>query len=260
MKSFIGNICKLQRTGELDCNDSLPPPPFPPDQPDNPNHFSILTDNGLGAATKQFTSGSGAIAVRIFGRNNANSDPGITAKITQGGIVTKLTPIGETFVGTVDTSFCAMYAGFLAPNVQATLSFELTGSAGRAWVRLGDFAHLPADFDALSRAWPSYENSDGTTNNYYVDIVPQEQPGSLMLSTVGWLNATAAPITSTGDYEQFNGSFGVGVAGAAAFFGAIESPGGEPGWGGYVWEINGGFRKPNGLLVAITGATLPDAV
>lgn len=258
MKSFIGDICTVQLIGDLDCNDPLPPPPFPPDTPgDNPNHLYVPTDAGLAAATMTFTSASGAIAVRMYGRNNAANAPRISAIVTQGALVTPLTLLAESHLPIVDSSFIDVFAGFITPNVACTLTFNLEGSAGRTWVRVGDFGHLPSDFADTALYWENLSGS-GVQSDYYVEIDPGQPEGSLMLSTVGWLDAGAAPIQSTGDYEQFTEAGGVEALGNSAYFGAIDSPGGEPGWGGYVWYSAGGqLRKVNGVVVALPGATLP---
>lgn len=258
MKSFIGDICTTQFIGELDCNDSLPPPPFPPDVPgDNPKHLYVASDAGLAASILSFTSNSGAIALRMFGRNNAANNPGITAKITQGAIVTPLTLIAEDHLNIVDSSFIAVFAGFVTPHVECTLTFTLTGSAGRTWMRVGDFGYLPANFAGTVASWGNVSGSN-IQYDYYAEIDANQPPGALMLSTVGWLDSRAAPITSTGDYLQFTQEGGIDATGSSVYFGAIDSPGGEPGWGGYVWYSQNDIRrKVNGLLVALPGAALP---
>jgi hypothetical protein len=258
VKSFIGGACFVQRVGELDCNDPLPPPPVPPDG-DNPHHFYVAGDTGLASASLEFTSETGAIFVRVYGRNNGAPLPGITATITQNGSPIVLDKVVESAVGQADTSFCAAFGGFIAPNVSATLTFSLTGSAGRAWVRVGDFGELPANWASDALYWENL-SGNGSTDDYYCEIQPSQPPGALMLSVVGWLDAGAHTITGTGDYAQFVDSEGIGAAGAACYFGEIDSPGGEPGWGGYVWySANGVARRPNAVLIAIPGATLPGA-
>jgi len=260
VKSFIGNICTEQFIGDLDCNDPLPPPPFPPDDPDNPNHFYTAADDGVASISYQFMPGHNGIMVRQYGRRGAASNFTLSALVTQAGVTTVMDTIVLSSYGGVDSSYCFASIAEVTPDVQATLTFTVEGIAGRAWTRVGDFGHLPDDAKDTALFWENL-SGNGSTDNYYCEIVPNAPSGALMLSVVGWLDAGANPITSSGDWEQWKAGEGVGAAGSAVYFGSIDSDlGGEPGWGGYVWYSNmDNTRRPNAVLIAIPGATLPSA-
>jgi len=255
VKDFITGIKPI-----VFINQHIQPAPDPDPDPDppaptGPLNKLIESDAGLNGYTAVFTPTTGNVIVRVVGRKNAAGNPGIAVSATQAASTVPLTTIAEVVgPGGAGAGF-AYAAGIrgLVPGVNCTLTFATLNAAGRAAVRIGELATMPADWASASTI-----TSDGQSNMYYLETGPGAAAGSLMLSAVGWMSASAYPISSTGDDAMWSTTQGAGTGGMAAWFGQTPSPGGEDGWGGYVYYSNYG-TQPNGvaLLFAVKGGTLP---
>jgi len=178
MKDFIGFIKKIVFINQ---DEATPEPPIP--APPGPYDRLINPSDGLNGYTTPYNSPTGAMIVRITGRNNANSAPGITVT-WNGAPLTVGAEVHDSTTGHMFAWFGIIKGGATGTN---NLAITCTGSCGLAALRIGDIL----DYSSLG-AVQSFIGASGLID---LTITPQTPGASDLSQQAAWLDERAFPVS-----------------------------------------------------------------
>jgi hypothetical protein len=218
VKDFIGFIKPIVFINQ----DEYAPDPVPP----GPYDRQIPAADGLVSYTTPYNSPTGSMIVRIVGRNNAASAPGIA--VTWNGV--PLTVAAEVHDSTSGHAFAWM--GGIKGGATGThnLVITATGSAGFAALRIGDVV----TYDSFG----AVQSQIGAEGLFDIAITPQTPGASDLAQMCGWIDDRAYPVSQWYDAIEQWQTYQVTTGPELVVNGDFAS---AAGWTlGTGWSITGG--------------------